>query len=130
MGNMNFVMFVAGMLVSAVAQQECEQHAATAGGAPLKGFGTCSEEEQALNLMRFPRDMASPPHGWGTVPLCGGTWEGVTCTNGCVTGVSFAYSGGGTLDFSTLPSGLQDLVLSGNKFSGTPNLSTLPSGLQ
>eukprot|EP00756_Hemistasia_phaeocysticola_P040978 Hpha_TRINITY_DN16892_c0_g1::TRINITY_DN16892_c0_g1_i4::g.150041::m.150041 len=126
---MNFVMSVAGMLVSAAARQERKQHAtafSVAGGAPLKGFGTCSEEEQALNLMRFPRDMASPPHGWGTVPLCGGTWEGVTCTNGCVTGVSFAYSGGGTLDFSTLPSGLQHLNLTDTNFRGIPNLSTLP----
>eukprot|EP00756_Hemistasia_phaeocysticola_P040963 Hpha_TRINITY_DN16892_c0_g1::TRINITY_DN16892_c0_g1_i10::g.150049::m.150049 len=107
MGNMNFVMSVAGMLISAVAQE----HATTlsvAGGAPLKGFGTCSDEEQALNLMLFARNITPLPDGWGTLPLCGGTWRGITCNNGCVTEIN-----------------LQDFGL-----SGTPNLSTLPSGLQ
>eukprot|EP00756_Hemistasia_phaeocysticola_P023647 Hpha_TRINITY_DN15904_c1_g1::TRINITY_DN15904_c1_g1_i9::g.74133::m.74133 len=127
---MNFVMSVAGMLVSAVAQQ----HATTfsvAGEAPLKGFGTCSDEEQALSLMRFARNITPLPAGWGTVPLCGGAWSGVSCTEGCVTKLYLSDSQlSGTADLSALPSGLQILSLAVNQLSGTPNLSALPSGLQ
>eukprot|EP00756_Hemistasia_phaeocysticola_P023636 Hpha_TRINITY_DN15904_c1_g1::TRINITY_DN15904_c1_g1_i16::g.74145::m.74145 len=119
---MNFVMSVAGMLVSAVAQQ----HATTfsvAGEAPLKGFGTCSDEEQALSLMRFARNITPLPSGWGTVPLCGGAWFGVTCTDGCVTrvelGGTYVKFFSGTPDLSTLPSGLQVLELTNNQLSGT-----------
>eukprot|EP00756_Hemistasia_phaeocysticola_P040968 Hpha_TRINITY_DN16892_c0_g1::TRINITY_DN16892_c0_g1_i18::g.150064::m.150064 len=111
MGNMKFVISVSGLFVSAVSQQERRQHATTpsvAGGAPLKRLGTCSDEEQALNLMLFARNITPLPDGWGTLPLCGGTWRGITCNNGCVTEIN-----------------LQDFGL-----SGTPNLSTLPSGLQ
>eukprot|EP00756_Hemistasia_phaeocysticola_P023637 Hpha_TRINITY_DN15904_c1_g1::TRINITY_DN15904_c1_g1_i17::g.74147::m.74147 len=120
---MNFVMSVAGMLVSAVAQQERKQHATTfsvAGEAPL----TCSDEEQALSLMRFARNITPLPSGWGTVPLCGGAWSGVSCTDGCVTKLDLSNKQlSGTADLSALPSGLQYLDLSINQLNGTPNLS-------
>eukprot|EP00756_Hemistasia_phaeocysticola_P050405 Hpha_TRINITY_DN25193_c0_g1::TRINITY_DN25193_c0_g1_i1::g.139347::m.139347 len=125
---MNFVMPLAGLFVFAFAHQYQSQHASAlsvAGGAPAKLLGGCSDEDQRFELMKFALNITPLPRGWGTVPVCGGSWEGVLCTDGCVTYIDGISCYAGTLDLSALPSGLQYLNLAHGNCSGTPNLSAL-----
>jgi len=86
--------------------------------------------------MQFAAKVTPTPKGWGGKGGLCSDWQGVGCGDGGqlqsvnldLSTAGYIFSG--SPDFTALPSGLQTVVLMGNKFSGTPDLTALPSGLK
>jgi hypothetical protein len=81
-------------------------------------------------LLRFARNVTPFPWNDTSIPVC--QWDSIVCSsNLTVINIEFSLDGlSGTLDFSSLPSGLQELHVDQNQFTGTPALWNLPRGLQ
>jgi len=92
---------------------------------------TLALSDDLQKMLAFTQDWFPKDPSWtAQTKVC--SWYGVECdSNGRVTGFNHNSKGcNGTLNISSLPSGMQRLDLSVNQFTGTPDLSSLPSGMQ
>eukprot|EP00756_Hemistasia_phaeocysticola_P037922 Hpha_TRINITY_DN16728_c1_g2::TRINITY_DN16728_c1_g2_i4::g.78355::m.78355 len=87
-------------------------------------------QAQDTVMMKLANGISPTPIGWGVGGICNGTWQGVSCVNGCVDKIDLSQKGfNGTIDLTGLPPSLTALHLNDNAFGGAADLSKLPSGL-